>query len=99
MNKTELIEVVAASSHVPKASVGKVLDAVMDAVMDNVAKGDTVSLIGFGSFEPRKRAARAGKNPQTGAAIKIVATTVTAFKPGKGFKDKVAAKKPPKGKK
>jgi DNA-binding protein HU-beta len=93
MNKSEFIDAIAAKTDMSKAAAGRALEAVLDTITDAVAKGDAVSVIGFGTFESRKRAARTGKNPQTGAAIKIAATTVPAFKPGKAFKDKVAAKK------
>lgn len=93
MNKSEFIDAIAAKTDMSKAAAGRALEAVLDTIVDTVAKGDSVSVIGFGTFESRKRAARTGKNPQTGAAIKIAATTVPAFKPGKAFKDKVAAKK------
>jgi len=93
MNKSEFIDAIAAKTDMSKAAAGRALEAVLDTITDTVAKGDSVSVIGFGTFESRKRAARTGKNPQTGAAIKIAATTVPAFKPGKAFKDKVAAKK------
>lgn len=92
MNKTELIEAVASKADMTKAAAGRAVEAVLDTIADAVAKGDAVSVIGFGTFEARKRAARTGKNPQTGAAIKIAATTVPAFRPGKAFKDKVAKK-------
>ncbi|HEX8978129.1 MAG TPA: HU family DNA-binding protein [Parasulfuritortus sp.] len=93
MNKSELIDAVAAKTDLSKAAAGRAVEAVLDVIADTVAKSDTVSVIGFGTFEARKRAARNGKNPKTGEAIKIAATTVPAFKPGKAFKDKVAAKK------
>jgi DNA-binding protein HU-beta len=93
MNKSEFIDAIAAKTDMSKAAAGRALEAVLDTIMDTVAKGESVSVIGFGTFESRPRAARTGKNPQTGAAIKIAATTVPAFKPGKAFKDKVAAKK------
>lgn len=98
MNKAELVEAVAQQSDLTKAAAAKAVDAVLAAITDTVAKGGTVSVIGFGTFESRKRAARNGKNPKTGEAIKIAATTVPAFKPGKAFKDKVAAKKASKKK-
>jgi DNA-binding protein HU-beta len=98
MNKSEFIDAIAAKTDMSKAAAGRALEAVLETITDAVAKGDSVSVIGFGTFEARKRAARTGKNPQTGAAIKIAATTVPAFKPGKGFKDKVAAKKATKKK-
>jgi DNA-binding protein HU-beta len=93
MNKSEFIDAIATKTDMSKAAAGRALEAVLDTIVETVAKGDSVSVIGFGTFEARKRAARTGKNPQTGAAIKIAATTVPAFKPGKAFKDKVAAKK------
>ena len=98
MNKSEFIDAIAAKTDMSKAAAGRALEAMLDTITDAVAKGDSVSVIGFGTFEARKRAARTGKNPQTGAAIKIAATTVPAFKPGKAFKDKVAAKKASKKK-
>jgi len=82
MNKSEFIDAIAAKTDMSKAAAGRALEAVLDTITDTVAKGDSVSVIGFGTFESRKRAARTGKNPQTGAAIKIAATTVPAFKPG-----------------
>lgn len=98
MNKSELIDAVAAKTDLSKAAAGRAVEAVLDAVVETVAKGGSVAVIGFGTFEARKRAARNGKNPKTGEAIKIAATTVPAFKPGKAFKDKVAAKKASKKK-
>lgn len=98
MNKAELVEAVAQKSELTKAAAAKAVDAVLAAITDTVAKGGSVSVIGFGTFESRKRAARNGKNPKTGEAIKIAATTVPAFKAGKAFKDKVAAKKATKKK-
>lgn len=93
MNKSELIEIVAKQADIGKAVAGKTLDALLDSVIKAVAKGDTVTLLGFGSFKPVKRAARKGKNPQTGAAIKIAATTVPKFSAGSVFKTAVAGKK------
>ncbi len=97
MNKSELIEAVAAKTEISKAAAGRAVEAVLDSIAETVAKGDTVSVIGFGTFESRKRAARTGKNPQTGEALKIAATTVPAFKAGKAFKDRVAAAAGKKG--
>lgn len=91
MNKSELIDAVASKIDISKAAAGRAIDAVLDSISDAVTKGDAVSLIGFGTFEARKRAARNGKNPATGATIKIAATTVPAFRAGKSFKDMVAA--------
>ncbi len=93
MNKAELIEIAAKEADVSKAAAGKALDAIVAAVVKAVAKGDTVTLVGFGTFKSAKRAARTGKNPQTGASIKIAATTVPKFTAGAGFKAAVAGKK------
>jgi DNA-binding protein HU-beta len=93
MNKTELVEAVAAKTESTKAAAARAVEAVLDSIVEAVAKGDSVAVIGFGTFESRKRAARTGKNPRTGAAIKIAAATVPAFRAGKAFKDKVAGAK------
>ena len=90
MNKAELIDMVAEKADVSKKDADVVLTAVIESIMESVAKGDKVSLVGFGSFEPRDRKARDGRNPQTGETIKIPATTVPAFSAGKGFKQLVA---------
>ncbi len=92
MNKAELIDVVAEKAEVSKKDADAVVTAAIESIMESVAKGDKVSLIGFGSFEPRDRKARDGRNPQTGETIKIPATTVPAFSAGKGFKQLVAGK-------
>ena len=93
MNKSELIEVAAKEADISKAAAGNALDAILGAITKAVAKGDTVTLIGFGTFGTSKRAARTGRNPQTGKEIKIAATTVPKFKAGAGFKAAVAGKK------
>ena len=93
MNKGELIEAVAKEADLSKAAAGAAIDAVTAAITKAVAKGDTVSLIGFGSFSSSKRAARTGRNPQTGKELKIAATTVPKFKAGAKFKAAVAGKK------
>lgn len=93
MNKAELIEIAAKEADISKAAAGKALDAVINAVVKAVSKGDAVTLVGFGTFKSAKRAARTGKNPQTGATIKIPATTVPKFTAGAGFKTAVAGKK------
>jgi len=93
MNKAELIEIAAKEADVSKAAAGKALDAIINAIVKAVSKGDTVTLVGFGTFKSAKRAARTGKNPQTGATIKIPATTVPKFSAGAGFKTAVAGKK------
>lgn len=99
MNKSELIEVAANEADISKAAAGKALDAILTAITKAVAKGDTVTLIGFGTFGSSKRAARTGRNPQTGKELKIAATTVPKFKAGAGFKQAVAGKKKPAAKK
>ena len=93
MNKAELIEIAAKEADISKAAAGKTLDAIVAAVVKTVSKGDTVTLIGFGTFKSSKRAARAGKNPRTGETLKIAATTVPKFSAGAGFKAAVAGKK------
>ena len=95
MNKSDLIEKIATSADLSKAVAGRVVDAIVSTVTKTVAKGDTVSLVGFGTFKSAKRAARTGKNPKTGAVIKIAATVVPKFSAGATFKAAVA----PKGKK
>lgn len=89
MNKTELVAAVAEKTGLTKKDAEKALAAVVETVKEVVAKEEKVQLIGFGTFEARKRSARTGKNPQTGKAIKIAAATVPAFKAGKAFKDMV----------
>jgi len=89
VNKTDLIEMIAKKADLSKASAGRALEATLESIVETVAHGDSVTLIGFGTFESRKRAARAGINPMTMAAIKIAAATVPAFKAGKGFKETV----------
>lgn len=92
MNKTELIAAIAAETEKPKKCVEAILKSFTDNVVAEVAKKGKVQLIGFGTFEARERAARTGKNPQTGKEIKIAAATVPAFKAGKLFKDAVNVK-------
>jgi DNA-binding protein HU-beta len=98
MNKSELIEIVAKESELSKAATGKLLDSLVATVTRTVAKGDSVTLVGFGTFKPAKRAARTGKNPQTGAVLKIAARTVPKFTAGAAFKAAVAGKKAAKKK-
>lgn len=88
-NKQELIAKVAESAELTKKDAEKAVNAVFTSVSEFLAKGEKVQLIGFGTFETRERAAREGRNPQTGDAIKIAATTVPAFKAGKALKDAV----------
>ena len=87
MNKTELIEHIAAKSDISKAAATRALASIIEAVKKTLKKGDTVTLVGFGTFSVSKRAARGGRNPRTGAALKIKAAKVPRFKPGKGLKD------------
>ncbi|MFW6278455.1 MAG: HU family DNA-binding protein, partial [Halorhodospira sp.] len=82
MNKSELIEAIAASADIPKASAARALDAMVDTVTDSLKKGDSVSLVGFGTFLVKERAARTGRNPQTGQPIEIKAAKVPGFKAG-----------------
>ncbi|MFS0863052.1 HU family DNA-binding protein [Fredinandcohnia sp. 179-A 10B2 NHS] len=92
MNKTELISAVAESAELSKKDATKAVDAVFEAVQNALSSGDKVQLIGFGNFEVRERAARKGRNPQTGEEIEIAASKVPAFKPGKALKDAVSGK-------
>lgn len=87
MNKTELIDQVAAACGESKAAVTRTLDALLETVKSQVAKGNDVTLIGFGTFTSTKRAARKGRNPRTGAELNIAAKTSPSFKAGKAFKD------------
>ncbi len=98
MNKTELIEIVAKEADISKAAADKVLAATIGTITKAVSKGGTVTLVGFGTFKSSKRAARIGRNPQTGKELKIAATTVPRFTAGAGFKATVAGKKAAKRK-
>jgi len=89
MNKEELVKAVADKTKLSQKSTAEVISAVLETVEKTVAKGKKVTLVGFGSFEARKRAARTGRNPQTGKEIKIAAKTVPAFSAGKKFKEVV----------
>ena len=89
MNKSELIEAMANTASLSKKDAEAALNAYTDVITEALKKGDKVTLVGFGTYETRKRAARTGKNPQTGEAIKITAAKVPAFKPGKALKDAV----------
>jgi len=93
MNKGELIDAIAFKTNVSKKDAESVLTATLETILEAVAAGDKVSLIGFGSFEPRERQAREGRNPQTGKTMKIPATKVPAFAAGKQFKEEVASSK------
>ena len=87
MNKTELIDQIAEAADISKASATRALDATLDAITASLKDADPVVLVGFGTFTVRERAARTGRNPQTGAPIEISAAKVPAFKPGKALKD------------
>lgn len=87
MNKTELIEHIAKQADISKAAAGRSLDAVVSAIRTTLKKNGTVTLVGFGTFAVSKRAARTGRNPRTGAAIKIKKANVPRFRPGKALKD------------
>ena len=88
-SKTELIDLVAAQTELPKSETAKTVNALLDVIKNELAKGEKVALIGFGTFEVRERAARKGRNPQTGAEIEIAAAKAPAFKAGKDFKEAV----------
>lgn len=90
MNKGELIDRIATQAAITKKDADAVLSAAIDAIMEAVSAGDKVTLVGFGTFEPRDRQEREGRNPSTGKPIKIPARRVPAFSPGKVFKEKVA---------
>ena len=89
MNKAELIEAVAASADLDKATATRALQAVLDNVTSTLQGGDPVVLIGFGTFQVKARAARMGRNPKTGAEIQIKACNVPSFKAGKALKEAV----------
>ena len=89
MNKSELIDAIADGADISKAAASRALDSVIDAVSNALKGGDQVTIVGFGTFTVRERAARTGRNPRTGEEIKIAAAKVPAFKPGKALKDAV----------
>ena len=89
MNKGDLIEAVAESAGLSKADAGRAVDAMVDSVTDALKNGAQVSLVGFGTFSVKKRAARTGRNPRTGETIQIKASNVPGFKAGKALKDAV----------
>jgi DNA-binding protein HU-beta len=92
MKKDELVSAIAESTDLSKADADRALKAVVDAITGAVASGDKVQIPGLGTFEPRERSAREGRNPQTGQTIQIAATTVPGFKAATAFKDAVAGK-------
>ena len=89
MNKTELVEFIATQADLSKAKAAEAVDAFVEAVTTSLKKGKDVPLVGFGTFTISKRAARTGRNPQTGATIKIAASKAPKFRPGKSLKDAV----------
>ena len=93
MNKTELVEAIAKEASLSKKDAEAALNAYTATITKALKKGDKITLVGFGTYEVRKRAARKGKNPQTGETIKIKASKVPAFKPGKGLKDAISGAK------
>ena len=97
MNKSELIDALASKADVSKKDAAKVLDALTSTITEELAKKEKVTLVGFGTFETRERAARIGRNPQTGKEMKIAASVAPVFKAGKALKDAVTA--PKRGKK
>ena len=92
MNKPELVATVAEKAGMSKKDAELALNSTLSVIADAMANGDKVQLVGFGTFETKHRAARTGKNPQTGEALEIAATTVPTFKPGKALKDAVNSK-------
>jgi DNA-binding protein HU-beta len=90
MNKEELVELIASKANITKKESDTVLKATLDSIMDAVSSGDKVTLVGFGTFEPRERQARTGRNPKTGEPLNIAATKIPAFSAGKIFKERVA---------
>lgn len=89
MNKSELIDAIATSADLSKAAASNALDATLKSIEEALANGDQVTLVGFGTFAVKERAARTGRNPQTGEEIQISAAKVPSFKAGKGLKDAV----------
>ena len=89
MNKADVVDAVAEAADISKASAGRAVDAVTEIVANALKGGDTVTLVGFGTFSVRKRAARSGRNPRTGETIQIKESSLPAFKPGKALKDAV----------
>ncbi len=95
MNKSDLIDAIATKADLSKAASARALDALIETIVDAVAQGDDVSLVGFGSFKAVERAAREGKNPKTGEKLTIAETTVPKFAAGASFKAAVAAARKP----
>lgn len=89
MNKTEFVDAVAEKADVQKSDAAKIVDSMVDVIGDALAKGDQITLIGFGTFLVSKREARKGRNPRTGEEIQIAASNVPRFKPGKALKESI----------
>jgi DNA-binding protein HU-beta len=89
VTKSDLVQAAARAGNVSKVAAGEAVNAVFDAIVHSVAKGNRVTVVGFGTFLPRKRKARAGRNPVNGKEIRIGSKTVPAFAAGRGFKDAV----------
>ncbi len=89
MNKSELIEAMADAADISKAAAGRALDGLVDAITDSLKKGEAVSLVGFGTFSVKERAARTGRNPRTKESIQIAASRAPGFKAGKALKDAI----------
>jgi DNA-binding protein HU-beta len=92
VTKADLVEAAARAGNLSRSSAGEAVNAVFDAIVASVAKGNRVTVVGFGTFLPRKRKARAGRSPQNGKEIRISSKTVPAFAAGQGFKDRVASR-------
>jgi DNA-binding protein HU-beta len=89
LNKTDLIDRIAEKADISKASAGRALDALVDAIKTSLKEGDPVTLVGFGTFVVSRRASRSGRNPRTGETIEIESAKVPKFRPGKGLKDAI----------
>ena len=92
MTKAEIVDQMAMDAEISKAAAGRALDSALESIAKTLTNGDSVTLVGFGTFTVSKRAARKGRNPQTGAEISIAASSVPRFKPGKGLKDTINSK-------
>lgn len=93
MNKSDVIEHIAQQADISKASAGRALEAVLDAVRSSLQKGEEVAIVGFGTFSVTEREARTGRNPRTGEALEIAAAKVPKFRPGKGLRDAINEEK------
>jgi DNA-binding protein HU-beta len=92
VNKSELIDAIAVAADMPKSAAGRALDAAVEAITEALKSGDSVSLMGFGTFAVKPRPARTGRNPRTGEELQIAASIVPGFKPGKALRDAVNGK-------